>query len=87
MVRRGAAAVTGYGYAAALEDAPLDVDTRRAYASRVRAYLAWLDSAAIDGPDPLTDAHGRDFAGRDYRSWLKTTAKRATPPPGTTHGW
>lgn len=65
-------------YAAALEHAPLDADTRRAYASRVRSYLAWLDAAAIDGPDPLADPHGRDFAGRDYRSWLKTTAKRAT---------
>ena len=65
------------GYAAALERAPLDADTRRAYASRVRSYLAWLDSAGITGPDPLTDAHGRDFAGRDYRTHLKTAAKRA----------
>lgn len=66
------------GYAAALEHAPLDADTRRAYDSRVRSYLAWLDSAEITGPDPLTDAHGRDFAGRDYRSYLKTVARRAT---------
>ncbi len=65
------------GYAAALERAPLDADTRRAYASRVRSYLAWLDSAEIAGPDPLADALGRDFAGRGYRTYLKTVAKRA----------
>jgi integrase/recombinase XerC len=65
------------GYAAALERAPLDADTRRAYASRVRSYLTWLDSAGITGPDPLTDPHGRDFAARDYRTHLKTVAKRA----------
>lgn len=72
------------GYAAALERAPLDADTRRAYASRVRSYLAWLDSAETTGPDPLADAHGRDFAGRDYRSWLKTAAKR-TPSTVNAH--
>jgi site-specific recombinase XerD len=65
------------GYAAALEHAPLDADTRRAYDSRVRSYLAWLGSAPVTGPDPLADPHGRDFAGRDYRSYLKTVAKRA----------
>lgn len=65
-------------YAAALERAPLDADTRRAYHSRVRSYLSWLDSAGITGPDPLADPHGRDFAGRDYRTYLKTVAKRAT---------
>jgi integrase/recombinase XerC len=64
-------------YAAALENAPLDADTRRAYASRLRSYLAWLDSAGITGPDPLADPHGRDFAARDYRTWLKTVGKRA----------
>ena len=58
------------GYAAALERVPLDAGTRRAYASRVRSYLAWLDSAAIGGPDPPASPHGRDFAARDYRSWL-----------------
>lgn len=65
------------GYVAALERAPLDADTRRAYASRVRSYLAWLDSAGITDPDPLTDPHGRDFAARDYRTWLKVVGKRA----------
>ena len=68
------------GYAAALEHAPLDADPRRAYASRVHAYLAWLDFAAIAGPDPLTDPHGRDFAGRDYRSWLERLPRGPRAP-------
>ncbi|MFD3685448.1 tyrosine-type recombinase/integrase [Nocardiopsis sp. NPDC058631] len=64
-------------YAAALERAPLDAHTRRAYASRVRSFLAWLDDAAPAGGDPLTDPHGRDFAARDYRAHLKTVLKRS----------
>jgi integrase/recombinase XerC len=63
-------------YTAALERAPLDDDTRRAYASRVRAFLAWLDAADLAGADPLSDAQGRDFAVRDYKTHLKTVAKR-----------
>ncbi|MEW9556381.1 tyrosine-type recombinase/integrase [Nonomuraea sp. NPDC050783] len=63
-------------YTAALERAPLDEDTRRAYASRIRTFLAWLDAADLDGADPLTDGHGRDFAVRDYKTHLKTVAKR-----------
>ncbi|MEU4704652.1 hypothetical protein [Nonomuraea dietziae] len=35
-------------YAAALERAPLDGDTRRAYDSRVRTFLAWLDASGLD---------------------------------------
>ncbi|MBB2914037.1 integrase/recombinase XerC [Streptosporangium becharense] len=58
-------------YAAALERAPLDSDTRRAYDSRVRTFLAWLDGSSLDG-DPLTDAHDRDFAVRDYKTHMKT---------------
>jgi len=59
-----------------LSSAPLDDDTRRAYASRVRQYLAWLAAADVDG-DPLTEAKARDGAVRDYRIYLQTTAKRA----------
>ena len=47
------------GYAAALQRAPLDGDTQRAYASRVRGLLAWLATAGLDGQDPLEDAHSR----------------------------
>lgn len=64
-------------YAAALDRAPLDADTRRNYGSRVRGFLAWLDAADLDGADPLTDAHGRDFAVRDYKTHLKTVLKRS----------
>src|SRR5260221_6574162 len=68
------------GYTAALQHARLNGDTRRAYASRVRSYLAWLDavldSAGITGPDPLTDPRGRDLAAAEYREWLKAVANR-----------
>ncbi|MGN9847206.1 phage integrase N-terminal SAM-like domain-containing protein [Nonomuraea sp. H19] len=65
-------------YRAALERADLSDDARRAYASRVSGFLHWLaDTGETDG-DPLTDAHSRDFAVRDYRAHLKTV-KRAKP--------
>lgn len=65
------------GYTATLATATmLDEDTRRAYASRVRQYLAWLEAADVDG-DPLTERHARDGAVRDYRAHLQTVAKRA----------
>jgi integrase/recombinase XerC len=44
----------------------------------VRAYLAWLRQAEADG-DPLNDTAAKDWAVRDYRSYLVTVAKRATP--------
>jgi integrase/recombinase XerC len=72
------------GYAAALRRAPLDGDTCRAYASRVRGFLAWLATAGLDGQDPLGDPHGRDFAARDYRTHLKTVLKR-TPATVNAH--
>ncbi|MEU8190822.1 tyrosine-type recombinase/integrase [Micromonospora carbonacea] len=53
----------------------LDDDTRRAYASRVRGYLIWLDTADVDG-DPLTEPAARDGAARDYRTWLQSVAGR-----------
>ncbi|MFI0454487.1 tyrosine-type recombinase/integrase [Actinomadura sp. 6N118] len=63
-------------YAVALERAPLDDDTRRAYDSRVRGFLAWMEAGDPDG-DPLGDSHGRDFAVRDYKTHLKTVLGRA----------
>jgi site-specific recombinase XerD len=53
----------------------LDDDTRRAYISRTRGYLAWLAAADVDG-DPLSDPAARDGAVRDYRAHLQTVAKR-----------
>jgi site-specific recombinase XerD len=61
----------------------LDDDTRRAYASRVRGYLIWLDTADVDG-DPLTQPHARDGAVRDYRRYLQTVAKRKPSTINTT---
>jgi len=60
-------------YAAALDDAPLSVESRRTYLSRVRMYLAWLaehrPTPATTG-DPITSPSARDWAVRDYRRWL-----------------
>jgi site-specific recombinase XerD len=66
-------------YTTALERAPVSAETRRTYASKVRQYLAWLATTdELDG-DPLTDPRARDWAVRDYRTWLLTAAvpKRA----------
>jgi integrase/recombinase XerC len=62
-------------YVAALARAPLADQTRRTYASKVRQYLAWLETAETDG-DPLTTADGRDWAVRDYRTHLQAVLKR-----------
>lgn len=68
------------GYVTALTAATmLDADTHRAYASRVRGYLAWLATADLNlptGADPLTDPAARDGAVRDYRTHLQTVARR-----------
>ena len=61
----------------------LDDDTRRAYTSRVRGYLAWLATADVDG-DPLSDPAARDGAVRDYRTYLQTVAKRKPATVNTT---
>jgi hypothetical protein len=78
---------THAGYIAALGRAPLAVETRRTYASKVRGYLAWLADTAVDG-DPLSDPAARDWAVRDYRTHLAAVLKRSnatTPwPPSTT---
>jgi len=64
-------------YADHLEHSPLTGHTPRTYLGAVRAYLAWLEQAEVDG-DPLNDATAKDWAVRDYRSYLVTVAKRAT---------
>lgn len=69
-------------YVAALRSAPVDEDTRRAYATRVRQYLAWLGATIVDG-EPLDDPVARDWAVRDYRSFLQGVAKRK---PGCERG-
>jgi integrase/recombinase XerC len=56
-------------YVAALAKAPLSDESRRTYASKVRQFLAWLDTADVDG-EPLADPAPRDWAVRDYRIHL-----------------
>jgi integrase/recombinase XerC len=63
-------------YTAALARAPLSDETRRTYASKVRTFLAWLDSADVDR-DPLTDPAARDWAVRDYHTHLAAVLKRS----------
>ena len=63
-------------YAAALGQATMSAETRRTYASKLRQYLAWLDTADVAG-DPLADPDIRDRAVRDWRRHLLTVAKRA----------
>jgi integrase/recombinase XerC len=62
-------------YVSALSAAPLSEETRRTYASKVRHYLVWLAGAEVDG-DALATADGRDWAVRDYRSYLQVVLKR-----------
>jgi site-specific recombinase XerD len=64
-------------YAIHLQRSPLTGHSPRTYLGAVRAYLAWLERAPVDG-DPLNDAAAKDWAVRDYRSYLVTVAKRAT---------
>jgi integrase/recombinase XerC len=56
-------------YAAHLKRSPLTGHSPRTYLGAVRAYLAWLQAAEANG-DPLNDAAARDWAVRDYRSYL-----------------
>jgi hypothetical protein len=64
-------------YAGHLKHSPLSGHSPRTYLGAVRAYLTWLGQAEADG-DPLNDAAAKDWAVRDYRSYLVTVAKRAT---------
>jgi hypothetical protein len=60
-----ASELTG-AYHAELDRLLLSANTRRAYRTRVAGFLAWLVTADLDGGDPLTDLHARDYAVRDY---------------------
>jgi integrase len=54
---------------------PLDADTVRVYGSRVRHFLGWLAGADVDG-EPLGEPAARDWAVRDYRTYLLTVVRR-----------
>jgi site-specific recombinase XerC len=62
-------------YTAALEAAPLAEQTRRTYASKVRQYLAWL-ADTDPATDPFASPEARDWAVRDYRTYLQAVQKR-----------
>jgi hypothetical protein len=47
---------------------PLASRSRQTYAAQVGAYVAWLTGADVDQGDPLTDAHARDYAVREYKT-------------------
>jgi len=66
------------GYERWLETQPLAVSTRRAYRGHARRFVEFLASWPGEGGDPLTDAHARDYAVRDFKSYLKTV-RRAKP--------
>jgi len=66
------------GYERWLETRPLAASTRRAYRGHARRFVDFLVSWPGEGGDPLTDAHARDYAVRDFKSHLKTV-RRAKP--------
>ena len=66
------------GYELWLETQPLAASTRRAYRGHARRFVEFLASWPGEGGNPLTDAHARDYAVRDFKSHLKTV-RRAKP--------
>jgi integrase/recombinase XerC len=48
---------------------PISMHTRRNYLARVRGYLGWLADLP-DGHKALSDPGERDFAVREFKSWL-----------------
>jgi len=70
-----AAALRTYSQHLERPGGPFDAGTVRVYLSRVGSFLAWLNGAAVDG-DPLVDPSARDWAVRDYRTYLLTVARR-----------
>jgi integrase/recombinase XerC len=71
------------GYVELLANTPLDADTRRAYACRVRGYLVWLADSGTD-TTILDQPPFRDGAVRDYRAHLQTVARRKPATINTT---
>lgn len=63
-------------YAKHLTHSPLRGNSPRTYLAAVRGFLSWLEGADTDGR-PLDDPPARDWAVRDYRTWLVTVARRA----------
>jgi site-specific recombinase XerD len=62
-------------YEAWISRQPLARNTRRAYLMQVRQYCAYLDETPAEYGSPLHDPHARDYAVRDYKTYLKTVRK------------
>ncbi len=54
---------------------PLASNTRRAYLLQVRQYGAYLTTQPSQDGDPLHHPFARDYAVRDYKTYLKTQGK------------
>jgi site-specific recombinase XerD len=54
---------------------PLASNTRRAYLLQVRQYGAYLTTQPSQEGDPLSHPFARDYAVRDYKTYLKTVCK------------
>jgi site-specific recombinase XerD len=54
---------------------PLADNTRRAYLLQVRQYTAYLATRVSPDENPLRDPFTRDYAARDYKTYLKTQGK------------
>ncbi len=62
-------------YATWIGRQPVAENTRRAYLFQVRQYGAFLCARALQHDDPFSDPFARDYAVRDYKTYIKTEAK------------
>jgi len=63
-------------YAIWLDNQALSANTRRTYQTQVRQFRHYLATYPNKYGDPLTDEHARDYAVRDYKTFLKVQKKR-----------
>ncbi len=63
-------------YQAWLSVQPLSPHTRRTYLTQVRQYCLYLSETVNEYRDSLQDEYARDYAVRDYKTYLKTVGKR-----------
>lgn len=68
----------GADYEGWLSRQPLSENTKRTYRVRVLQYLEYLSATPAEYGDPLCDRHARDYAVRDYKTYMKTV-RRAKP--------
>lgn len=59
-----------------LNKQPLSIHSRRAYHTQVQQFCIYLDQADSEYGNPLKDEHARNYAVRDYKSYLKVVRKR-----------